>query len=173
MRGKYAIINVILLILLIWLIVFNIPAACWIAYDQISCMAKYEYAIDADITSDPYLELIGDEYEGNKEAGYQYYALYIPLHNTGTREISSSSSLYCRYEGEDYCDVEEYSSTNPNESHFIRYNNWVLPVGQEGVAKVILEIREGVSQIEAVSYDTEDDYYEEKNGVRYKVVVPQ
>ncbi len=159
MRGKYRTANIILTVVLLLALAFHIFTASVIGMTEIDS-ADWNSGWAMELTGEIYAEKIGPEYQGNKKAGYEFYRIKAGIRNIGTEIIYPESDLFMSVEGEEYDDVLYYYEDFEEKSAFVSGNEPVIPAGQEGVGEMIVQVREGVSEIRAVYYK---DYADEES----------
>jgi len=94
------------------------------------------------------------------ENGYSYYEVTFEVSNQGdVNGYASMPSIH--FQGEEYDDVFEYweetEETEPAEDElFAGYYETCLPPGQSCTGTAVLEIRDGVTEFEALYYPNYD-----------------
>ncbi|MBC3515519.1 hypothetical protein H8K20_03785 [Neobittarella massiliensis] len=94
---------------------------------------------------------LGTSYRGKQaDSGRSFWQVQVEVENTGgTTQQLRYLSLY--FEGNSYSDVEEVEE-NSDETLFYYQNTPVLPAGQRGQHTVILEVADGLPQLNVRCY---------------------
>lgn len=167
MRGKYRTANIILTVILILALAFHIFTASVIGMTEIDS-ADWNSGRAMELTGEIYAEKIGTEYQGNKKAGYEFYRIKAGIRNIGTEIIYPETDLFMSVEGEEYDDVLYYYEDYEEKSGFVSGNEAVIPAGQTGIGEMIVQVREGVSEIRVVYYE---DYADEESGQTFLIAL--
>ena len=167
MRGKYRTANIILTVILILALAFHIFTASVIGMTEIDS-ADWNSGRAMELTGEIYAEKIGTEYQGNKKAGYEFYRIKAGIRNIGTEIIYPETDLFISVEGEEYDDVLYYYEDYEEKSGFVSGNEAVIPAGQTGIGEMIVQVREGVSEIRVVYYE---DYADEESGQTFLIAL--
>lgn len=170
MRGKYRTANIILTVILLLALAFHIFTASVIGMTEIDS-ADWNSGRAMELTGEIYAEKIGTEYQGNKKAGYEFYRIKAGIRNIGTEIIYPEMDLFMSVEGEEYDDVLYYYEDYEEKSGFVSGNEAVIPAGQTGIGEMIVQVREGVSEIRVVYYEDYADYGEEESGQTFFVAL--
>lgn len=170
MRGKYHTANIILTVVLILALVFHVLTSFVIGMTEIDS-ANWNYRRAVELTGEIYAEKIGPEYQGNKKAGYEFYRIKAGIRNIGTEMLYPQADLILSLEGEEYDDVLYYYEDYEEKSAFVRDNEPVIPAGQTGVSELIVQVRDGVSEIRAVYYEDYADYGDEESGQTFFIAL--
>ena len=124
-----------------------------------------------ELNGDMTIEIIGDTYEGNADADYTYYRINVPIFNSGTQAYHPQFDLAMEVTGADYDEVQDYYDSG-DTTYLSDEDTMIIPAGQTGVATYIVQIKKGVSEVNAIYYDNWDDSYEEINGKSQILQVP-
>lgn len=170
MRGKYRTANIILTVILLLALAFHIFTASVIGMTEIDS-ADWNSGRAMELTGEIYAEKIGTEYQGNKKAGYEFYRIKAGIRNIGTEIIYPEMDLFMSVEGEEYDDVLYYYEDYEEKSGFVSGNEAVIPAGQTGIGEMIVQVREGVSEIRVVYYEDYADYGKEESGQTFLIAL--
>ena len=170
MRGKYRTANIILTVILLLALAFHIFTASVIGMTEINS-ADWNSGRAMELTGEIYAEKIGTEYQGNKKAGYEFYRIKAGIRNIGTEIIYPEMDLFMSVEGEEYDDVLYYYEDYEEKSGFVSGNEAVIPAGQTGIGEMIVQVRDGVSEIQAVYYEDYTEYGEEESGQTFLIAL--
>ena len=177
-QGKHTAGKVVLIILIVLVSLFDLfwlIGTIGIFLEGEDGGVSYNDTPVAELTDAPYLEELGQMYEGNATAGYTYYRLRIPVFSAGNRALEPEYDLYLDVAGEDYDDVERYYSYEEEEaeSAFERESAPLIPVGQTGEMTEVLMIADDADRITVTFYSTADDYYDSENGRQMEIHKPR
>ena len=176
-QGKHTAGKVVLIVLIVLVSLFDLfwmIGTIGIFMEGENASVSYNDMPVAELTDAPYLEELGQMYEGNATAGYTYYRLHLPVFSAGNKALEPEYDLYLDVEGEDYDDVERYYSYDDgSESTFERESAPLVPVGQTGEMTEILMIADDADRITVTFYSTADDYYDSVNGRQMEIHKPR
>lgn len=103
------------------------------------------------------VEPLGTTYNGTTaQEGYQYYKVNISFSNGGTNYYKVEY-LNIGFQGEEYDDVNELQDITGELSVLDYYNDEIIPAGQSAVVSEIIEVRDGVEQVEMSFYNENDE----------------
>ena len=166
-QGKHTAGKVVLIVLIVLVSLFDLfwmIGTIGIFMEGENASVSYNDTPVAELTDAPYLEELGQMYEGNATAGYTYYRLHIPVFSAGNKAL----------EPEYYDDVERYYSYDDgSESTFERESAPLIPVGQTGEMTEVLRIADDADRIMVTFYSTADDYYDSENGRQMEIHKPR
>ena len=128
----------------------------------------------AELTDAPYLEELGQMYEGNATAGYTYYRLHIPVFSAGNKALEPEYDLYLDVAGEDY-DVGRYYSYGEEEAESAferrRARRWFRGTDRRDDGGPHDCRRRGSDY--GYLLLTADDYYDSENGRQMEIHKPR
>ena len=165
-QGKHTAGKVVLIVLIVLVSLFDLfwmIGTIGIFMEGENASVSYNDMPVAELTDAPYLEELGQMYEGNATAGYTYYRLHIPVFSAGNKALEPEYDLYLDVEGED----------DGSESTFERESAPLVPVGQTGEMTEILMIADDADRIMVTFYSTADDYYDSENGRQMEIHKPR
>lgn len=175
MKSKYHSGNVGLLAACLILGLIGIPVSLGVIGERVSD-AKWEKEygsnhVDSYMTmGEPHAEYLGEKFNGESEDGFGYVRIYIPILNRGTSdEYEVSFQIEDTDEYELYSDVNRIYSYGEGPFEF-DLDDKVFP-GQVGNVSYVYQIKDTVSEIKLMVYDSYDDYQDKKNGKGYMVPI--
>ena len=174
-QGKHTAGKVVLIVLIVLVSLFDLfwmIGTIGIFMEGENASVSYNDMPVAELTDAPYLEELGQMYEGNATAGYTYYRLHIPVFSAGNKALEPEYDLYLDVAGDDVGRYYSYGEEEA-ESAFERESAPLVPVGQTGEMTEVLMIADDADRIMVTFYSTADDYYDSENGRQMEIHKPR
>lgn len=148
--------------------IFLAVGSIFLAFSAIFWIAAFSSGGQQDTLASEYYVLtvkstqcLGTVYkDSTADDGYSYYEITFDVSNQGDREAHAAIPSV-RFQGEEYDDVFEYweeteETETAEDELFTGYYETCLPSGQSSVGTAVVEVKDGVTEFEALYYPNYD-----------------